>query len=240
MLTHRDLNPYLVEDEEEEEETDVPVAEETAPDSSTGDQPAHNQEETASAEGPTPDAEQTVPYSRFKAVNEQARKAAEYEKRVQELEAQLKTNQQPSDPNADKVKEQLKALGFVSQEEIDQRLKQQREDERLEQKLSQLEKDLSGKDGRPKFDRDQVIEYALARGISDVEVAYKVMHEKELTDWHVKQALSKSGSVKSEASDGSGSSQVGTTNEDLREAVKRGDRASLLTLLKRTANLGNS
>ena len=59
------------------------------------------------------------------------------------------------------------------------------------------------------------------------------MKEQDLINFHVQQAIAKSKGVKTEASDGSGSTQVGVTNDDLKEAAMKGDRTALRTLIKR-------
>lgn len=218
-------------EEEEEEEEDVTVAEEqTAPESSTETQTADGTN-VENNETPTETGDSVPEVNRFA---ERARKA---EKAQADLEARLKeveTRMQPApDQQSEAVKQQLKALGFVSQDEVEARIRQQREDARVEQELNSLETRYSGTDGRPKFDRQKVINYALDHGIANPELAYKAMHERELLDWHVKQAVTKTGGVKTEGSDGSGSTQVGTTNEDLRTAIASGDQGALRTFLKR-------
>jgi hypothetical protein len=58
-------------------------------------------------------------------------------------------------------------------------------------------------------------------------------------DWHIKQAIAKSGGTKSEASDGSGSSQAaGTSDQDLKTAIAAGDKQALRSFLKRFAPKG--
>lgn len=222
----------LFEEEEEEEET-------TSQDSSSETEtPAgtDGEEGEASSDGASASGEQTVPYSRFKEVNDRLRaeseSKAEYERKLKEYEAKL----QPQDPKLDEVKKVLDQLGYVTKDSVEADLRKQREDAKLDLELSRLENKLDGKDGLPKFKRQEVIDFAIERGISDPEVAYRTMHFDKIVDWNVKNALGKTGGVKSEKSDGSGSSQAGATDSDLKEAAAQGDRSALHTLIKRIAS----
>lgn len=210
---------------EQAEETTAP---ESSPEEQTADT-ADNVETNESTEA-AEEAAKTVPYERFREVNDKYR---QMEQRMAEYEAQLKQTA-PVDQQTEAVKQQLKSLGFLTQDEVEARMRQEREDARVERELSSLETTYSGKDGRPKFNRSKVLEYALEHGIPNPEVAYKVMHEKELIDWHIKQASTKTSGVKTEASDGSGSTQVGTTDDDLKAAIAKGDKSALHTFLKRS------
>lgn len=177
-----------------------------------------------------------VPYSRFKEVNDRLRteseSKAEYERRLKEYEASLK----PQDPKLDEVKQVLKQLGYVTKEEVEAELKREREDAQLNLELSRLESRYNGKDGLPKFDRQKVIDYAIQNGITNPEAAYRQLHFDKIVDWNVKNALGKTQGVKSEKSDGSGSSQAGVTDADLKEAVRQGDKTALHTLIKRVVS----
>lgn len=63
----------------------------------------------------------------------------------------------------------------------------------LENSLEKLESKYDGSDGKPKFDRRDIIEYAQENKlpISKLELAYKELNEKELDEWKVKNAMSK-------------------------------------------------
>lgn len=204
---------------------------ETAVDSSIDEKTTQVEEGTdAPAEESQPEQEQAVPYSRFKEVND----------RVKQMEAQLEAinNNAPKpevNPQAEQIKAQLKEMGFVSKEEVETELRRQKEDAVLASELAQLEQRYDGKDGRPKFAREKIVQFALDKQIGDLEAAYKLMNEKALIDHAIKSAVSKTGGVKSEASDGSSTAEAGTTDADLREAIGKGDKAAQRMLLKRIA-----
>lgn len=176
-----------------------------------------------------------VPYERFHTVNERLKKEseskAELERKLKEYEERL----QPQDPRIDEVKQTLKQLGYVTREDVEAEMKREREDAQLNLELSRLENKHNGKDGLPKFDRQAVIDWALSNGVASPEAAYKLMHQDKIIDWHVKNAVGKTGGVKSEKSDGSGSTQAGVTDSDLKSAAMQGDKGALHTYLKRIA-----
>lgn len=204
---------------------------------SSEDQTAQSQPSTDGAEEGK-ETSKFVPYSRFEEVNTGFRQSQEtIEKLKQEVEsirsAQNAVNAPAPDPQQQAIKQQLEAMGFVTKEQQQAELKRQREDANVQAELTQLESKFDGKDGRPKFDRKKVISYAIENNLGNLEVAYKQLHEPDLISWHVQQALAKTGGVKSEASDGSGSAEAGTTSADLREAIAKGDKNALKTFLKR-------
>jgi len=199
-------------------------------------------DQTASQEGNTGKTSQTdefgpVPYQRFREANEKAKLLEPLQEEVNQLRKEIETykatNQPEVDPKVELVKEQLKNLGFVTKDEQEAELKRREEDARVASELSRLETSIDGSDGRPKFERKEVIDFALKHQIGDLEAAYEKLHRDELIDWHVQQAIAKSKGIKTEASDGSGSSQVGATDSDLKEAIRKGDKSALRTYLKR-------
>ena len=181
---------------------------------------------------PETEVQKAVPYERFKEVNELAKEVPNLKKELEELRKSL--NPAPAvDPQTEQAKQYLKNLGFVSKEDVEREIRQRDEDSKVEQELSRLENEWNGKDGRPKFDRKQVIDYCIKNGIGNPEVGFKALKEQDLINFHVQQAIARSKGVKTEASDGSGSTQVGVTNDDLKEAAMKGDKTALRTLIKR-------
>jgi hypothetical protein len=204
------------------------------------------QSETESA---TPTDLKTVPYDRFaEKVHESNRKIEELEQKIAQFEQRsIKDNAPKGDPMVEQAKTQLKELlkevapelGFVSKDE----LVREKRDQALEADLKRLEKEWDGsKDPSLKFDRQEVIDYALQNGIGSPEAAFKLLKEKEWLNYHIRQASSKTTGVKTEGSDGSGSSNTtGTSDDDLKEAIANGDKNARMTRWKRQfANLKNS
>lgn len=190
-----------------------------------------------------PQESKTVPYERFAEVNETAKQTkAEIEALKAEI-AQMRTGTSQEAPKSDEspevreAKKQLESLfeqfakerGFVSQAE----LRQKEQDQQLKSELKSLEDRYNGKDGRPAFKQKDIIKFAYEKGISDPEVAYKVKYEKELDNWKIEQALTKTRGVATESSNGSGSANAGTTDDDLKKASLAGNQDAHIAYLKR-------
>jgi len=218
---------------------DVNSAEDTATDSSTGEQTSQDTGAEAKAEDTqTTDKNSQTETKEVPEVNRWAEKARKAEMRAKELEAKLaqaEKSAQPSDPQSQAVKEQLRQMGFITREEQEAELKRRDEDSRVQAELTRLESTYDGKDGRPKFDRQEIIDFALDKQIGDLDAAYWAKYREQLVDWHIKTASSKTKGVKTEASDGSGSSEAGVTDSDLKDAIGKGSRDALRTYLKRFA-----
>lgn len=185
---------------------------------------------------------ETVPYERFAEVNSKSKaleeKYAKLEAELQAINSRIPQPQQTPQDLAQKqqeqlIREQLKSMGFADQEEVNKRLQQIEEDRKLENTINQLENRYDGRDGRPKFNKREILEYARDNQIGSLEAAYKLKNHDALMDYAIKTAQGRTKPVKSEVSDGSGSSEAGTTNSDLLSAVSKGDKSSLLTFIKR-------
>lgn len=214
----------------------------TTNDEEVVEEAGNNADSSAETASDTTSTEPSIPFSRFQEVNEQSK---EYKEQVEKLQAELEqartsssattTEAKATDPNLEEARRQIEAMGFVPKEQLEQTLRQKEEDAKLEQELTRLEGVYDGKDGKPKFNRKDVIDFAVEKGIGDPEVAFKAMKEKEILDYQVKQAIAGSKGVKAEQSDGSGSTQSGTTDGDLKDAIADGDKSALRTYLKRVA-----
>ena len=164
---------------------------------------------------------------------------AEADRKYKKLEAELaelkagRVEPKVEDPKEAVIKQEFsriaKELGFVSKED----LARQEADKALQDQVKALQSKYDGKDGRPKFKYEDVLDYAEKNLIGNLEIAYQQKHQAELIDFAVKTALGKTKGVKSEVSDGSGSQEVGTTQGDLKEAALSGDSEARMALIKR-------
>lgn len=118
--------------------------------------------------------------------------------REKELENEIEKlrNPQPkvAESEADAIKEAKDAarkLGIVIDEDFDSRLQksfrtyyqQERAAEKLLEDAKDMESEIDGKDGRPAFKTQEVLEFMAENGINNLETAYKVKYEKELDSW---------------------------------------------------------
>lgn len=81
------------------------------------------------------------------------------------------------------TKEDLADLGFVSKQDFRSFYDQERAAEKLLENASKFEKEIDGTDGRPPFKTRDVLEFMDNNGVTNLETAYKLMHEKELDAW---------------------------------------------------------
>ncbi len=94
----------------------------------------------------------------------------------------------PQSPESQKLISQIKNLGFVHTDKLDEKVRTMEDRMVLNTEHSRLTDEYSGSDGRPKYDGKAVESYMRENGIYQPEIAYKAMHEKELLDWHMKVA----------------------------------------------------
>lgn len=73
---------------------------------------------------------------------------------------------------------------FMTKEEY----QSQKELEELNNLLDELEEKYNGSDGRPKFNKVDILQYCVTHGNPDPEAAYKLIYEKELDEWKIKNA----------------------------------------------------
>lgn len=213
-----------------EETQDVQV-ESTDQAETTAEAPsAENKTEVATQEA-TPEKRQptkVVPYDRFESV---VKTKQQLEAELAELRANRSTA--PVGDQEQVIKQQLDKylsdMGYVKKEVLEEK----EADRKLEESIKSLSQKYDGKDGRPKFDREKALQYAADNLIGNLEVAYKQMHEAELLDYAIKQATGKIKPTRTEVSDGSGSSQIGETQNDLLSSAKAGDEDAMRTLIKR-------
>lgn len=179
-----------------------------------------------------------IPRSRF---DEVYGKAKSYEAKVKEYEeklAQLEQKQQtPSNPEEDAIKANLKRvlndMGFVSREELEIERKREEQDRAIASERKSLEAEWNGQDGKPKYDHEAVVDFALENRIGSLTAAFKLMNEETLTNYKIQKAIRESRGVTSERSDGSGAASVGVSDDDLSNRIKSGDPDAVKLKLKR-------
>lgn len=228
------------------------IAETTVDDSSVAEETSVDTAATVDNQADAGDTEpKTVPYDRFAEVNAKTRQleleAAQYKAQVEAYKSmgvqnQPQAAQTPELAQKELIKAQLAPflkelapeLGLMSKDEF----VRQQQDQALEQDLNRLEKTYNGKDGRPAFKRQEVVDFAVKNGLPTAELAYEQMNKQAIINWHVQQAMSKQKGLVTEGSDGSGSVNAGTTNDDLKQAAEKGDKQALHTYLKRVSGVG--
>lgn len=137
-------------------------------------------------------------YTKSQQELKELRKVKEEYEKVQAEKAKLPENEEQAIKEA---KEAAKRLGILTDDDFEAKLEttfgkyyqQERAAERLLEAATKLEKEISGDDGRPAFNTQEVLEYMRDNmgGQGNLETAYKLMHEDKLESWK-EQQLSKS------------------------------------------------
>jgi regulator of replication initiation timing len=93
------------------------------------------------------------------------------------------------------AKDQLKNLGVVTREGLDQWYQERRSGERLLDECKSYEEEISGDDGRPKFVTNDILTHMAETGMKNPLKAYKDKFEKELDAWKESELNKEKGSV---------------------------------------------
>lgn len=94
-----------------------------------------------------------------------------------------------------KAREEAGKIGLLTREDVQNYFaqefpkyyQQQRAADRLLEKMDTMSSSLTGEDGRPRFDVDDMLAYMQKEGIADPEKAYKLRYETELDTWKAQQ-----------------------------------------------------
>lgn len=140
----------------------------------------------------------------------------------------------PEDEQIRTAKEAAKKIGLVTGDNFGELMGkqfrnfyvQERAAERLLDEAGSLETKYTGEDGRPKFNRDEILTYMGETGIRNPEQAYKVKYESDIDAWKEKQLGSarRPGLVTETSTNAGGKmpSAIKITKENLSEMVNKG------------------
>lgn len=170
-------------------------------------------------------------------------KLAEERKQFDEDRKKAEEEKNRPDPNTGLTPEQvaqraadkkyLESLGYLTVTEVEKRVKElaaerdaedakKKRDDAFQSELKELEEEIDGSDGRPKFKQREIVDYGLERGIFNPRAAYNDKYFKELQDWAIKQARSKKGTFTERAQPrGTNQPSQGTPPKTFREAEER-------------------
>ena len=222
--------------------TEAPVTDSAPVETSTVDTSIESSEKAEITEGEVQDSTKAVaeakviPYERFTEVNEKAKKyeAELTELRAQQEEAERLANMSPDEQalqqQLEVAKETLKKLGFVTKEEQQKIMQEEKAANMFVSECNRLEGKYDGSDGMPKFVATEVAGYMdeLAKTgqfISDPETAYKLKHLDQIAEIKAKQQRSSTYSEKQQG----GMNQVNDTrSSELEAAAKTRDFVQFL------------
>lgn len=121
-------------------------------------------------------------------------KNKEYEAKIKEIEGRIGTPQNLDENAIREAREAAKKIGIVTedsfatfmQEHFRNYYLQERQAERLIDECHDLEKEIDGTNGQPKFKTEQVLQWMADNGGKNPKQAYKMMYEKEIDSYKEK------------------------------------------------------
>jgi len=214
--------------------TEASVTESAPVETSTDTTPIESSEKTEITEGEVQDSTKiapeakVIPYERFTEVNEKAKKyeaeLAELRQKQEEAQrlAAMTPDEQAQQQQLEVAKETLKKLGFVTKEEQQKIMQEEKAANMFISECNRLEGKYDGKDGMPKFVATEVAEYMdeLAKTgqyVSDPETAYKLKNLDQIAEAKARQQRSSTYSEKQQG----GMNQVNDTRGSELEAASR-------------------
>ena len=118
--------------------------------------------------------------------------------RLEEMREMIKatkesSNESGEDEYAKIQKDELRKQGVVFAEDLEKVREEAVKDTEFKSEIKTLEKELDGKDGRPKFDPKEIGSYALENNLTHLKPldVYRHKHFDTLMDWGAKKAIEK-------------------------------------------------
>lgn len=203
--------------------------------------------EQAEDSGKTAKEEARVPLHRFEelygTLKSKEKEVENLSSGNSKLEQELKSLREEftkiSDQNLTPEQKEIKAaektlqeLGFVKKADLEaeqakreaQQAKRAEADKQIEVELTQMEDKYNGKDGLPKFNRQDMVDYMVSTNKTNLtfEEAYQLRYANMITDAKIKAAMERNKSTFTEASDGSGSGL--TDMNALKKEIAKGNK----------------
>lgn len=157
----------------------------------------------------------------------------EWQKKYEDTQKQLEQvkgaqNVQPSgsltEEQVQAVKTQLKSLGVQFQGDLEGWYNTRRAAEKLLEEMDDLQGEINGTDGRPKFVTQDVLDYMMETGIKKPIDAYELKYKPQLKEWETKQInATKQSNMYTTSASSSGQrnpKEVKVTKSNLDEMVK--------------------
>lgn len=135
-------------------------------------------------------------YTRSRQELKEAKEAREELEKFKKEQEEAKNEGQEMDPSAvAQAQQAARKLKILMDDDVDAKIvpkfrtwyQQERATERLLDGCKGLEKTLDGKDGRPAFRTEEILQYMSDTGIKDPELAYKAKYEPQIDQWKADQ-----------------------------------------------------
>ncbi len=163
-----------------------------------------------------------------------SQRLSELEKEKESWEQEKNKKEEiPEDEQIRQAREAAKKVGLITADnfdefmgkKFDEHYAKRRAGEKLYDEAGSLESKYNGEDGRPKFKREEILDFMRETGIRNPEFAYKQKYEPEIDLWREKQlqAARKGGMITESSSNVGGKfpSPVKVTKENLSEMMNK-------------------
>lgn len=133
-----------------------------------------------------------------KTKNEYKQLKEELEQTKSQVQQKVEQGDQLPEEGVKQAQEAARKLGIVLEPDFEKRLGdsfrkyyvQERAAEKLLEEGKELEREITGKDGRPKFDLEKTLTFMSQNpGFKEIKKAYEAMHPEELAEWRADQIL---------------------------------------------------
>lgn len=129
-------------------------------------------------------------------------KIKQYEQELEELrQANARqtqnTDSEITESTIREARDAARKLGIVTQEDFEERMSkgfrsqylEQRQAEKLLDDMSRLEEQIDGTDGRPRFNKEDVLEYMRDSGVRNPMDAYELKYKRQTDEWRANQII---------------------------------------------------
>jgi hypothetical protein len=144
-----------------------------------------------------------IPKWRFDEVNSKAKELARYKEIFENIQndpkardafmATLPKHIAEENPTLTRAQETLDKMGYIKRDNVvslvQEILSRDRVMREIDQQAEKLAKEWDGKEGKPKFDMQEVAEYMNRTGILDPESAFEQLHRDTLADYRVRRKM---------------------------------------------------
>jgi len=168
----------------------------------------------------------------YPAFTKTSQEKAELERRIREMEEKAKIPSNLDENQVKEAREAAKKIGLVTKDDFAQYMQehfrpqyqQERQAERLLDECRDLEKEMDGSNGQPKFKTEEVLRWMADNGGKSPKQAYKMIYEKEIDEYKQKELgkAKKSGMVTETETNAGGKepSRVPVTRDNIEQLMK--------------------
>lgn len=144
-----------------------------------------------------PEREQMIPRERFDEVNSTLKEEREKREALEARMTDWESRQEEKNNAPDKDEEDIDPDAPVTKKELkawEEGLKDKQFQEQINNRHTELEKEIDGKDGRPAYKKSEIVSFVRKnpeKAAADPMDVYRLMHYDKLVDWKAEEKLKK-------------------------------------------------